>query len=185
MRPTAETVQFRSVPFAAVTEPFQLARPLDTIPAQYDFRPHRDFTQWGYACPQLEQARDAGGGSLGEDDVRQYDEFACLNSTITAPKGALEGRMERLPVMVYLHGGAFVGGCGNIAASHDTGRMVAWSVEEGMSVIIVSLHYRCLPFGTNGENRRLTMYPVPDSIGSASSPAATFSQEHRVQETAS
>lgn len=140
---TAETVQFRSIPFATIPARFKLAHgPLNSVPEHYDTRTQRDFTQWGYACPQVEQSRDAGGGSLGEDDVRQYDEFACLNCTITAPKLALEGKLKDLPVMVYLHGGAFVEGCGNIAASHDTSRMVALSVEEEMPVIIVSLHYR-------------------------------------------
>lgn len=135
-------MQFRSVPFATVPARFKLACPLDSIPENYDSRPYRDFTQWGYACPQVEQSRDAGGGSLGEDDIRQYDEFACLNATITVPRGALEGDPHDLPVMVYLHGGAFVEGCGNIAASHDTTRMVALSIEEDMPVIMISLHYR-------------------------------------------
>lgn len=140
---TAEVVQFRSVPFATIPARFRLAQgPLDHIPEDYDSRPHRDFTKWGYACPQIEQPRDAGGGSLGEDDRRQYDEFACLNCTITAPRKALEGDMQDLPVMVYVHGGAFVEGCGNISASHDTSRMVALSVEEDMPVVIVSLGYR-------------------------------------------
>lgn len=140
--PTAETVQFRSIPFATIPARFKLAHLLDTIPDGYDFRPKGDFTKWGHACPQIEQDRLAGGGSLGEDDVRSYDEFACLNCTITAPKIALKGSLKKLPVMVYLHGGAFVEGCGNIAASHDTGRMVALSIEEGMPLVIVSLHYR-------------------------------------------
>lgn len=73
--------------------------------------------------------------------MRSYEEFACLNCTITAPKGALEGEWKSVPVMVYLHGGAFVEGCGNIASSHDTGRMVALSIEERMPVVIVSMHY--------------------------------------------
>lgn len=99
---TAETVQFRSIPFATIQARFKLAQgPLASIPDDYDSRPHRDFTQWGYACPQVEQPKDAGGGSLGEDDVRQYDEFACLNCTVTVPKKALEGELKHLPVMVY------------------------------------------------------------------------------------
>lgn len=140
---TAEVVQFRSIPFATVSARFRLAQgPLDSIPEKYDNRPSRDFTQYGYACPQIEQPRDAGGGDHGQDDVRKYDEFACLNCTVTVPRKALEGRLKDLPVMVYIHGGAITEGAGHISASHDTSRMVALSLKEGTPVIMVNLGYR-------------------------------------------
>lgn len=120
------------------------SRPLEahcTPPRSDTTLDQTDFTRWSYSCPQIEQAWAARGRSLTEDDVRCYDEFACLNCTITAAK-VLESGMTDLPVMVYLHCDAFVEGYGNIAARHDTSRIVALSIEKGMPVVIVSLHYR-------------------------------------------
>lgn len=51
------------------------------------------------------------GGPLPGEDQRRYDEFSCLNLTVTAPAELLEpGCTKKVPVMVYVHGGGFVAG---------------------------------------------------------------------------
>lgn len=61
----------------------------------------------------------------------------CLYLNVWAPIGA---RAERLPVMLWLHGGAFVAGSGS-AAEFDGGHLA----ERGL--IVVTLNYRLGPFG--------------------------------------
>lgn len=49
--------------------------------------------------------------------------MSCLNLAISAPTMALgekglRGGVEGLPVMVYVHGGAFAEGSGHVSALH-------------------------------------------------------------------
>ena len=85
------------------------------IPPSYS----RDFTEYGRACPATPQDDqiEAVGGLLPGEELTQYDEFTCLNLTISAPKEALGVENKLCPVMVYVHGGAFKVG-GHISAFH-------------------------------------------------------------------
>src|SRR5262249_50001005 len=60
-----------------------------------------DATAFGSACPQV--ASPFGTASLNED---------CLSLNVFVP-GNVSSR-NRLPVMVFLHGGAFVSGAGSL-----------------------------------------------------------------------
>lgn len=59
----------------------------------------------------------------------------CLALNVWSPEGA-----ERLPVMVWLHGGSFVSGSGSIAW-YDGARLAS------RGVVVVTLNYRLGPFG--------------------------------------
>ncbi len=85
-----------------------------------------DARQYGQRCPS--GARDST--PEGED---------CLNLNIYRPK--LRDERKKLPVVVYVHGGAFNFGAGNARAiSHLT----AWSAEP---MIGISFNYRVAAFG--------------------------------------
>ena len=116
-------LQFRGVPFAASTggpNRFLPARPVEPWDGV------RDATHRGPAAPQPPSALESvlGGqqGAQGED---------CLSLNITTP--SLDGSR---PVLVWIHGGAFVGGSGS----------VPWYDGESFArngdVVVVSLNYR-------------------------------------------
>ncbi|HVV37801.1 MAG TPA: carboxylesterase family protein [Acidimicrobiales bacterium] len=116
-------LQFRGVPFAASTagaNRFLPAQPVDPWDGV------RDATRRGPAAPQppspLESALGGQMGGQGED---------CLSLNITTP--GLDGAR---PVLVWIHGGAFVGGSGS----------VPWYDGESFArngdVVVVSLNYR-------------------------------------------
>ena len=62
----------------------------------------------------------------------------CLFLNIWTPEGAAEG--DRLPVLIYIHGGGFTGGCGH--EKHFDGPV--WPAK---GVIGVTLNYRLGPMG--------------------------------------
>jgi para-nitrobenzyl esterase len=69
----------------------------------------------------------------------------CQVLTVTVPKGT--GRDARLPVMVWIHGGAFVTGTGE-GAGYNPRRLV-----EEHGVIVVNLSYRLGLFGFIGDSK--------------------------------
>lgn len=79
------------------------------------------------------------------------DELQCLNLSLTIPKSVLESRTESLPVFIFIHGGAFVGGS---QALQNAGRemfdlhdVVQRSMQTGKPIIGVTINYRVGPLG--------------------------------------
>ncbi|ORY22903.1 Alpha/Beta hydrolase protein [Naematelia encephala] len=72
------------------------------------------------------------------------DEFDSFNLQITIPAGAKP--TDRLPVLVYVHGGAFIFGTGNYSLL-DGKALAKESVELGIPTIIITFNYRCGFFG--------------------------------------
>ena len=72
-----------------------------------------------------------------KDESYTYDED-CLFLNIWAPKDA--GENSKLPVLVYIHGGGFTGGCGH--EKHFDGPV--WAKK---GVIAVTINYRLGPMG--------------------------------------
>ncbi|KAF5709237.1 hypothetical protein FGLOB1_6012 [Fusarium globosum] len=99
-------VQFRSIPYGHVAARFRHATLISELPPK-----RRSFTEYGHACPQTEQGMEPFGGPIPGDEKREYDEFSCLNLTITAPVSVLKsGSTKKVPIMVYVHGGGFTVG---------------------------------------------------------------------------
>lgn len=90
----------------------------------------RAASGFGPDCTQAPQARLRGRG-MGED---------CLYLNVWAPAGAAAGAAARLPVMVWIHGGGFVGGSGSDVRSDG-----ADMARQG--VVVVSFNYRPGLFG--------------------------------------
>lgn len=128
----APVVHFRSIPYATIPARFKQSELLSTIPDGYDGRMKGDFTEYGYACPQIPQSADAVSGNFPGEKSREYDEFACLNLTISALPNNSEGQMAKgLPVMVYVHGGALEEGAGHISHMHDFTKFVDLARQHG------------------------------------------------------
>lgn len=87
----------------------------------------KEAEEFGSPCPQTAGA--FGGGSLNED---------CLYLNVAVPKKgdiAASKSRDSLPVMVWIHGGAFVSGSGS-EEGYDPTRLI----QE--DVIVVTLNYR-------------------------------------------
>lgn len=121
---------FRGVPYAA--PPVGDLRWKPPQPVQSWSEP-RACTSFGPSCPQPGQ-----GGSFYIDvlAVGSTDED-CLYLNVWSPA---ESSDERLPVMVWIHGGSFETGSGSMAI-YD-GRNLA-----ARGVVVVTINYRLGPFG--------------------------------------
>lgn len=107
---------FRGIPYAAApVGELRWKAPQDPEP----WTGVRDADEFGATCPQADGA--FGAGSLAED---------CLYLNVTTPKGH-----GKHPVMVWIHGGAFIAGSGS-EAGYDPTRLV----QE--KVTVVTFNYR-------------------------------------------
>lgn len=109
---------------------FKPPRPY-TVPSNTTF----DATQPGAACPQpigqlLPPLALGNVTNISED---------CLNLNVARPKGISAG--EKLPVIVWIHGGSFWFGSNTEPTTAPDG-LVLQSVESGSPIIHVALNYR-------------------------------------------
>lgn len=111
---------FLLVPYARLPTGDRRFRPLVKVP---DSKHITEASQYGYAAPG--KALLSGGLDLEQSED-------CLTVNVFRPAG-IEGKV---PVAIYLHGGAFNRGA---AAMHDTASMVGWSEAP---FVAVSFGYR-------------------------------------------
>lgn len=125
-----EIWEFLGIPYAAPPVGGLRWKPPQPVPPWEGVRPCRQF---GDSCPQPEGPWRALG-SLGED---------CLYLNLWVAAG--EDR-EPLPVMVWIHGGAFLSGSSSLEGVSSTplydGRHLA-----GSGAVVVTINYRLGPFG--------------------------------------
>ncbi|KAK0204500.1 alpha/beta-hydrolase [Desarmillaria ectypa] len=95
-------------------------------------RVQRDATTFGNACPQPPGNL---GASISED---------CLYLNIWRPEEV--GSNEGLPVLFWIHGGAYTNGAAS-SASYDPTRILNRSIEIGKPILFVSTNYRLNTFG--------------------------------------
>lgn len=89
-------IEVRGIPYARQPERWSPPQPAGTWPAL------KDGGSFGPACPQL-----ARFGLTEASDAED-----CLSLNVSRPLSIPKGR--RLPVLVWIHGGAFVGGASNL-----------------------------------------------------------------------
>lgn len=96
----------------------------------------RDATSFGPICPQPMPSAESMTGNLVEPPEQSED---CLYLNVWTP--ASEAPAKGRPVMVWIHGGAFVTGSG-IIPLYDGARMA-----ENGDVVVVTINYRLGPLG--------------------------------------
>lgn len=103
-------------------------------------------------CPQIPHEPPAFWDQLAPDDLPMMNapdevELGCLNLTITAPRTGLEQKgRSQIPVLVYIHGGAFIGGSQSISCAgrdlFDATSLVKSSLAWTKDIIVVTINYR-------------------------------------------
>lgn len=119
-----DVVHWRGIPYAAPpVGPLRFRAPQPVEP----WADVRECVEFG---PMAAQPRELGLGTIDRRLARSED---CLTLNVTAPTDPTE---ERLPVMVFIHGGAFVNGSASEAHYDGSGL-----VRRG-NVVYVSINYR-------------------------------------------
>ncbi|MGB3604865.1 carboxylesterase/lipase family protein [Gordonia sp. (in: high G+C Gram-positive bacteria)] len=97
-----------------------------------------DARNYSPVCPQpVMQVIDLGPDAFANED--------CLYLNVGTPRD-VAGSQARLPVMVWVYGGAYLCGSGS-QPLYDPGSLVQSSVARGTPTIIVTLNYRLGAFG--------------------------------------
>ncbi|KAI2611992.1 carboxylesterase family protein [Hypoxylon sp. NC1633] len=99
-----------------------------------------DAQAYGPACPQ---PLDTAAPPLTLTNITDISED-CLNLNVARPRGLCAD--DRLPVMVYIHGGGFWSGSNQELTTAPDG-MILESIANGLPVIHVGMNYRLGFFG--------------------------------------
>lgn len=139
-----EVERFLNIPFAAAPVGALRWRAPQPVPR---WRGVRDASQMGPACPQVIRPALVAGGVAD----RQSED--CLQLNIWRPKGA-----RKLPVMVWIHGGAHVIGSGSFPAFDGT----AFARQD---VILVTINYRLGALGWFAHPALTAAAPKAEAFG--------------------
>ncbi|HVG38595.1 MAG TPA: carboxylesterase family protein, partial [Pyrinomonadaceae bacterium] len=120
-----EIVVFKGIPYAAPPTGDRRWRP-PTPPESWTTV--RDASQFGPQCPQQGNFAPRGGAATAPTPTSED----CLTLNVWTPA---KSGSERLPVMVWIHGGGFTIGSG--ASPRSSGEMLA-----GQGAVVVTFNYR-------------------------------------------
>ncbi|KAH7336202.1 Carboxylesterase [Rhexocercosporidium sp. MPI-PUGE-AT-0058] len=134
---------FRGIPYASVSKRWTQSHIKNSLPSPFD------ATRFGPRCPQPPHISIITATVKAPD--LEEDEFACLNLNIavpvdTLPKSANRRSKTLLPVMVWVHGGAFKNGSASDPRFYPSALSTLAS-ESNHPVIIVQISYRLGIFG--------------------------------------
>jgi para-nitrobenzyl esterase len=126
--PSVNLQAFRGIPYAAPPiGDLRWRLPQDVMP----WSDVRECVQFGAVCPQVDKGSWLMGGPLPPQD----EDCLFLNIWTTNAGGD-----EKLPVMVWIHGGGFTGGWSNQCAYEG-------SEFAKRGVVLVTINYRVGPLG--------------------------------------
>jgi len=105
-----------------------------------------DATNYGPICPQPPTESETHllqipPAHRQDRTAFKLDELDCLNLIITAP-----AKKEKLPVMVWIYGGAYTTGANSFKV-YDSTALVTQSIVESSPMIVVNINYRVNFFG--------------------------------------
>lgn len=122
--------EFLGIPFATAA---RFEPPTDIVSGYNNF----DASAYGYICPQtpgmLEMALNMDASHMNED---------CLNLNVYTPNNSSDS--QSLPVLVWIHGGAYTNGAGSVAWYHG-------SSLASRGCIVVTINYRLGALGFLGD----------------------------------
>ncbi|KAK0112960.1 hypothetical protein ONS95_014676 [Cadophora gregata] len=159
---------FRGIPYASVSKRWTQSQIQDSLSSPFD------ATKFGPRCPQPPHV------SLIAANVKapalEEDEFACLNLNISVPVNALPKPTSNdpkslLPVMVWIHGGAFKNGSASDPRFYPSTLSTIASTHNH-PVIIVQISYRLGIFGFAASSDLLSEHA--STSPSSSDPFANF-----------
>ncbi|KAF9085643.1 hypothetical protein BGX23_009490 [Mortierella sp. AD031] len=134
-----KVAKFLNIPFGLVEERWRPAvkpKPWDGI---------RDATKLGPMPPQQTDNNPFLSMFLGVPDKYNFEEAMserdCLNCNIFMPASAVVGSTEKLPVLVWVHGGGLRNG-GNSIPLYDCSELVLASIELNKPMVVVAINYR-------------------------------------------
>ena len=109
--------QFRAIPYGSIKQRFARSEVLNDVPRRKNLahplpkEPYDATRQGPQSIQPLKSAHmDAKSNQLPDDVAEQEDDENCLRLTITSPENVTPS--SKLPVVVFLHGGAFFIGSG-------------------------------------------------------------------------
>ncbi|KAK1623735.1 carboxylesterase [Colletotrichum phormii] len=148
--------QFRGIPYGNIVSRFAEPEPIVALPQDLN------CTEFGPRCPQVKV--DVGHLLRIPPEhrlpVEAEDEFRCLNLDVTVPKSQELLTDQRLPVLVWIHGGSQAVTFGSAASGVcDTRRIVEDSVSSSKPVIVVTVQYRLniFAFGSESSSSNLAL----------------------------
>jgi carboxylesterase type B len=145
---------YRGIPFAQIPRRFARSTLQTSLEARWTLGGIFDATKAGPTSIQpFESPRlDAGEQSIPTDLIapeegRNQSEYDCLNLTVYVPNPKADATSEgdkpvaKLPVLVFLHGGAFIWGSGD-RSFYAPKTLLAQAIEADKPLILVTANYR-------------------------------------------
>ncbi|KAJ5689206.1 carboxylesterase [Penicillium macrosclerotiorum] len=153
--------EFRGIPYATIPARWQHALLRERLPEDIFYA-----TQNGCRCPQPKEPNNSEFYQSHLEfpsDVTE-SEFDCLNLFITRPSAStliaagFDPESVKIPVYVYIHGGAYSFGAGT-DPMWDPARLVGRSVGLGTPIIVATVNYRLNMFGFAASSEIIQVQP--------------------------
>ncbi|PVH85013.1 alpha/beta-hydrolase [Cadophora sp. DSE1049] len=162
----ADLALFKGIPYASVSKRWTQSQSQDSLSSPFD------ATKFGPRCPQPPHISLIAATAKVPD--LEEDEFACLNLNIAVPVDALPkptsaGPRSLLPVMVWVHGGAFKNGSASDPRYYPS-TLSTLASSHNHPVIIVQVSYRLGVLGFAASSDLLSEH----TSDAASDPFANF-----------
>lgn len=146
---TATLTRFLGIPYGTIKQRFARSAIVNKLPGASPTQPF-DATRSGPSSIQSfgsikteVDGQQFPSDGLPEDEPQSED---CLNLNITVPNECITDSRRRLPVLVWIHGGAFALGSAN-RPFYDPVPLCKHALDQGTPFIFVAINYRLSALG--------------------------------------